>query len=273
MKLLLQISLCGLLACGVGLAQRGGGGHGGGGGGFHGGGGMGGGFRGGGGFGGGGFRGGGGFGGGGFRGGYGGYGGFRGGYGGYGGFGRGYGGWGRGWGGYGGWGYGGWGWGWPGWGLGLGWGWPAWDWDMGWDYYDPYLYNYPAYAPAPYGYYNDPPAMTYSPGATVIYPQAQPVSTAVYVQPPVRPVTHVYDEYGQEVDSAPAVRGASSPIYLIAFKDQVIHAATSYRFEGNTLVYETMQHEEKRAPLSSLDGNFTLQLNRERHVPFNLPQP
>jgi len=247
MKFLLQLTLCALLANGVAMAQRGGGGgHGGGGGGSHGGGGMGGGgFRGGGGFSGGGFRGGGGYAGGGFRGGYGG-GGFRGGYGGYGyGFNRGYG--------YRGYGYG---WGYPYWGLGFG---------LGYGYggypYDYYPYDYYGSPYASYGYgYNT------SPNVQVIYPPQ--TAGATYVQR-ATPVTHTYDEYGQEVGSS-ASNG--SPIYLIAFQDHTIRAAASYWVDGRTLHYVTLEHEEKQVPLDSVDRGLSTQLNGERHVQFRLPQ-
>jgi len=244
MRILLRIGLFCLLTVGFSeglMAQRGGGGHGGGGGGVHGGGG----------FGGGGFHGGGGFGGGYGRGGYGGYG-----------YGRGYGyGYGRG-----GYGYG-YGYGYPGWGLGLGyWGSP---WFGYWD--DPYAYDYsypsvyPAYT-AGYG----PTEYNPSPNVTVIYPgNSQPTYSA-----PTQPVMRTYDQYGQEVQPGTASAGAASgsPIYLIATKDQAIRAAASYWVAGATLHYVTLQHEEKQVPLDSVDRSLTMQLNRERRVPFQLPE-
>ena len=252
MRLFMILSMSCLLAGGA-MAQRGGGGHGGGG--F----GGGGGFHGGGFGGGGGFRGGSGFTGGGFRGGFNG-GGFRGGFGGFGGFNRGVGRFGYG-------GYGGWGWG----GWGVGWGWPGYYWgDWGYPYYPDYSY-------APYGTYYDPGAYAYSPNTTVVYPPQQPA--AVYVQPPVHSSMHVYDEYGQEVGNgggnsmagSAAPRETSSPLYLIALQDHVIHAAISYRVEGGDLIYVTQQHEEKRVPLAQVDRSLTMQLNRERRVQINLP--
>jgi len=218
------------------MAQRGGGGHGGGGG-FHGGGGTGG------------FRGGGGIVTGGFRGGYGGIGYGRGMYGNYGyGYGRGI---------YGGYGYGA---GLYGWGGGLG-------------YYGSPYYGYgddPSYSAYTSGY---APPVEYnpSPNVTVIYPaapQAQPVYDA-----PVRPMMRSYDQYGQEVDpSGPASPSSGSPIYLIAMKDQTIRAAAAYWVDGRTLHYLTLQHEEKQAPLDSVDRGLSSQLNRERRVGFQLPQ-
>ena len=275
MRILLQLTLCGLLAGGVGMAQRGGGGSRGGGGGFRGGGmggGMGsggfrgggsGGFRGGGSFGsGGGFRGGGytgGFNSGGFRGG-GGITGFRGGYGGYNGFRGSYGNYGfrsAFYGGYYPYGYS-----YPYYGLGLGFGY--------YDYYDPfystydYGYGYPAYYSSPYS--------NTSPNVTVVYPsQTQSTPSTVYVER-ATPVTHRYDQYGQEIAPSNSTSTGASPLYLIAFKDATIRAATSYRVEGSTLHYVTLEHEEKQAPLDSVDRDLSAQLNRERNVQFRLPQ-
>jgi translation initiation factor IF-2 len=252
-------------------AQRGGGGHGGG---------MGGG---------GGFRGG-GMGGGGFRGGMGGMGGFRGGMGGMGGFHGGFGGGGfrGGFGGFKGFnrfgfnrfnrfgfgfnrfgfnnGFGGVGIGfWPGWGWGGGWGWDGgWGWpDSGWDAGfggNPYDGGYasPAYAVAP---------QQSSPGVNIIF--ATPPAAPAYTER-ANPVIREYDQYGQQAQ--PEVGAASSPIYLLAFQnDHVIRAAASYWVNGQTLHYVTLQREEKQVPLSAIDRALTLQLNRERRVPFQLP--
>lgn len=232
MKILLRIGLCCLLSGGL-MAQRGGGGHGGGG--------MGGG---------GGVRGGGGGGIGGIRGGYGGgYGGFgygRGFYGGYG-YGRGL---------YGGFGYG-YGLGLYGYGLGY-WGYPY--------YYDYSPYTYPSYSYPSYEY--NP-----SPNVTVIYPAQQTQTQPVY-SAPAQPVTRSYDQYGQAVQPAGSSQDSSSgsPIYLIATKDQSIHAAAAYWVDGATLRYVTLQHEVKQVPLDSVDRDLSQQLNRERRVAFRLPQ-
>jgi hypothetical protein len=275
MKLVLRIALCCSLVAGVGVAQRGGGGSGGGsrggggggfrggggGGSFHGGGtgggvfhGGGGGFRGGGtgggvfrggGTGGGVFRGG-GTGGGVFRGGggIGHSGGFRGGYGGY-------------YGGYGG-------------------------------YYSPYLYSgfglgygyWPWYAnygyDNGYGYgYGSDPAYSYpvyqpSPNVTMVYAPPAAAPTTVYVER-ADPATRPRDEYGQEIQRPRSAPDADSSIYLIAFRDRSIFAAVAYWAEGGTLHYVTQEHEQKQAPLSSVDRDLSDKLNRERGVAFSLP--
>jgi len=135
-----------------------------------------------------------------------------------------------------------------------------------WDdpYYSNYAYPYPGYTTG----YAAPVEYNPSPNVTVIYPgAAQPVYSA-----PVQPMMRTYDQYGQEVQPEAPAATNGSPIYLIANKDQTIHAAASYWVDGRTLHYVTLQHEEKQAPLDSLDRGLTLQLNRERHVPFQLPQ-
>ena len=230
------------------MAQRGGGGHGGGGG-----------ARGGG-FGGGGIRGG-GFGGGGIRGG-----GFGGGivnrgfgYGGYGryGYGLGY--------------YGsGWGWGLPWWGYGY----PLYGWDYG---YDPYDYPYGYYGG--YAAYPDGGSYQTSPNVVVVNPPSNPGYATTASAQRANPVMRQSDQYGQEIAPFSGYTGsegsgaASSPIYLIAFNDHVIRAASAYWVDSRTLHYVTLQHEEKQAPLDTVDRALSLQLNRERHVQFQVPAP
>jgi hypothetical protein len=150
---------------------------------------------------------------------------------------------------------------------------------LGFGYWpDSYDYSYP------YNYYGayDYPAYASSPNVTVVYPNqyAQPVNNAIYVDR-AHPVSHDYDQYGQEVhpsgsynspQSASAVAPSGSPVYLIAMKDGVIRAAASYWVNGNTLHYVTMEHDERQTPLESIDRNLSDQLNRERHVQFQLPR-
>jgi len=188
---------------------------------------------------GGGFRGGGGFiGGGGFRGGFGGYRGY------YGGFGLGY---------------------------GYGYGYP---------YYGAAYWGYPGYYPGYYGYpyvstYPSYPVYEYntSPNVTVIYPAQQQAPVPVYGSP-AQPAIPSYDQYGQAVRPGSAAPAAPnpSPIFLIATKDQTIRAASSYWVDGTTLHYVTLQQEQKQLPLDTVDRALSLQLNRERHVPFTLPE-
>jgi CO dehydrogenase/acetyl-CoA synthase gamma subunit (corrinoid Fe-S protein) len=85
-----------------------------------------------------------------------------------------------------------------------------------------------------------------------------------------RPVTREYDQFGQEI-RPPAAAGAGSPVYLIAFNDHVIRAAVSYFVDGRTLHYVTLEREERQVPIDTVDRALSLQLNRERQVPFQLP--
>ena len=131
--------------------------------------------------------------------------------------------------------------------------------------YYPYDYSYPYdYG---YGYGSSYPASyNTSPNVTVVYPQQG--QAPVYTPPPSS-VTRRYDEYGQEVGQA---SGGGSPIYLIAFQDHAIRAAASYWVEGKTLHYVTLEHEERQAPLDTVDRDLTVRLNRERRVQIQLPQ-
>jgi hypothetical protein len=150
-------------------------------------------------------------------------------------------------------------------GFGLGWGGWGLGWGLGWSGNYGCPYSYPCSSYVEYPYTNAPVSYGYS--------SPQPAVTIVYPPPVVEratPVTREYDESGQEV--RPQSGGANaSPIYLFAFEDQAIRAASSYRVEGRTLHYVTLQNEEKQAPLDTLDRALTLQLNRERRVTVLLP--
>src|SRR5471030_3137896 len=264
MKIFLQVALCCCLAAGGAVAQRGGGSRGGGGGArISSGGGArmssGGGLRGSASFSGGGFRGGGSVfrgGSGGFRGGFGG---FRGGFGGFrGGFGFG-----------------------PSFGFGY---WPGY-WPGYYDYgYDSYPgYSYPGYSNSGYSNsgYSD---SGYQPSSnvTVVYPP--PAQAAPNYGERANSNMRQYDEYGKQIGQPAMGNGSGgeglagnssassgSPLYLIAFRDHSIRAATAYWVDGRTLHYVTTQHEERQAALDTIDRDFSLQLNRERHVQFSLP--
>jgi hypothetical protein len=87
-------------------------------------------------------------------------------------------------------------------------------------------------------------------------------------------VLHEYDQYGQPVGGASYNAGnntGSSPIYLIATRDQNIHAAISYTVNGTSLEYVTTDHQLRRVELDQVDRDLSQRLNRERHVNFQLP--
>jgi len=136
--------------------------------------------------------------------------------------------------------------------------WPNYDWG-----YPSYGYGY-SYAPPyyDYGYSSAPPVIINQ------YDQNQfdPPPPTVYQPPPrVRPEVREYPETASP-------HPYEKPIYLIAFKNQEnIRAAEAYWVEGSTLHYVTLQHEQRQAPLDSVDRAFTYRLNRERHVDLRLP--
>jgi hypothetical protein len=81
-------------------------------------------------------------------------------------------------------------------------------------------------------------------------------------------VIHEYTQWG---DNAISPEQASHPIlYLIAFRDKSIRAAMTYWVENGALHYLDTGHQQKQAPLSSVDRDLRAQLNSERHVPFNI---
>lgn len=132
--------------------------------------------------------------------------------------------------------------------------------------YAPGYYDYPSYPYSGYSYPSDGYAgYQSSPNVTVVYPPAQTVTSA-----PVAPDTRQYDQYGQEVRPG-GTAATGSPIYLIAFDDHTIRAVSAYWVDGKTLHYVTLDHEERQVPLSTVDRSLSVQLNRERQVPFQLP--
>ena len=157
------------------------------------------------------------------------------------------------------------GWGYPWYGFGFGY-WPGYD--YGYYNYYPYDYYYP-------DTYSDS-AYAYSPAPTVTYPPAQGDPYAQAAAPgtygrAAHPVTHSYDEYGQETAPPGGSAAASSPIYLIAQKGGEIQAAGSYWIAGQTLHYVTLDRQEKQLAVSSIDRALTQQLNHERRVSITLP--
>lgn len=142
---------------------------------------------------------------------------------------------------------GGWGWGWgSGFYFGLG----------GWGY--PYYYGYPYYP-----YYYSPSYYSYDPYAyggsyQSSYPAPQSYS---YPGPPPQ----------QSRTQAQAPAGNNNGYYLIAFKDHNIQAATAYKVDGDQFHWITREGQELQAPLSSVDIQFSQQINRDRNVELPIP--
>jgi hypothetical protein len=136
--------------------------------------------------------------------------------------------------------------------------------------YWPWFYGYPGYWDSSYydSGYSYAPSYQSAPNVTVIYaPPAEPVYPTV-VTVTAHPVMHEYrqpEDYG-----LPSEHSGQPVLYLIAFNDRVIRAATTYWVENDKLRYLDTDHKQKEAPLSSVDRDFSAELNRERRVPFSL---
>jgi hypothetical protein len=65
--------------------------------------------------------------------------------------------------------------------------------------------------------------------------------------------------------------GNNNGYYLIAFKDHNIQAATAYKVDGDQFHWITREGQELEAPLSSVDIQFSQQINRDRNVELPIP--
>jgi hypothetical protein len=142
-------------------------------------------------------------------------------------------------------------------GFGFGYGYPYYAYASYYPYaYDPYYDN---------GYYDSGSSDNGYYGGNVVYaPQAQ------YTQP--APPTVINQTIGApSAGTSPAPFYRAADYYLIAFNDHTIRAALSYTVDGDQIRYTTREHEEKTAPLSSVDVRFSEQINRDRRVEFRLP--
>jgi hypothetical protein len=137
--------------------------------------------------------------------------------------------------------------------------WPYWGWG---GYWDPYWYGYGSYG---YPYYS-----AYYPDYSTYYPY-YPTASVV----PAYPQTYQQPSYSAPQAANPGYRdeyGQSRDVnFLLAFKDGSIKAVIAYWANGDTLHYVTRDHQEHNCPLDGLDRQFSARLNRDQHVPFNLP--
>ena len=133
----------------------------------------------------------------------------------------------------------------------------------------PFDYGYPDYPEDNSRY--DSSNIGYQPSVSkVVEVQlSEHISSYVPVDDPtasVAPAIHGYR-------STPSQTGStdSPTVYLIAFRDNTIRLALAYWTQDSTLRYVTPNHEQKQAPLISVDRALSERLNGERHVPFHLP--
>ena len=141
----------------------------------------------------------------------------------------------------------------------------------GFGYYDPYWYD-TSFWNSDYGYPDSYPYSGY--GADYGYPAAQAPPVIINQQyappPPAEPVIREFVGPAPAV-APPAPQKYEEPLYLIAFKDGNIRAVAAYWVQGTTLHYVTLEHEQKQAPLSSVDRELSNRFNHERNVTFQLP--
>ena len=160
--------------------------------------------------------------------------------------------------------------------IGFGFGYPYYGYGYGYGYpyygaygYDPYYYGYDPYG---YGTYDTTPAPQvnqYGYPQGQAYPQGQyPQGQQPYPQQPPPQTQPQQPQY--QPQSAPA-NNQQQGLYLIAFGDHTIQAATAYKVDGDQIHWITREGEEKQAPLSTVDVNFSKQINRDRHVDFQIP--
>jgi hypothetical protein len=140
-----------------------------------------------------------------------------------------------------------------------GWGYPYYS---GYPYYGPYGYDpyYYSYDPYTYG------GSTYSTPPVTIqqnYPYPYPPQGQGQPAPPQQPQTQPQSSNGNN-------QGQQN-FYLIAFNNHTIQAATAYKVEGDQIHWITREGQEIQAPLSSVDVQFSRQINRDRHVDFQIP--
>jgi hypothetical protein len=145
----------------------------------------------------------------------------------------------------------------------------------GWGY--PYYYGYPYYGGYPYyaysPYYNSYDPYAYGGGYSAPnygYPPQQ--SSYPPQQPSYPPQQSSYPPQSQS-RPAPTQSSASNSqgYYLIAFNDHTLQAATAYKVEDGQIHWITREGQERQAPLSSVDIEFSQQMNRDRHVEFPIP--
>lgn len=87
----------------------------------------------------------------------------------------------------------------------------------------------------------------------------------IYIAPPGPPIIPDYDGF------PPAEYPPASPIYLIALRNGQVFAAVSYGVVVDTLQFITIQGENKKTPVDTVDWELTRRLNYERGIPIPLP--
>lgn len=141
----------------------------------------------------------------------------------------------------------------------------------GYGYYDPYWYD--PFWDSDYGYPSSYPSAGYS-GDYGYSSGAPPVIINQQYMPPPPGEPAIREYVGPAPATAPppaAQQKYAEPLYLIAFRDGNIKAVAAYWVQGTVLHYVTLEHEQKQAPITSVDRDLSNRLNHERNVTFQLP--
>src|SRR5215472_4050817 len=129
----------------------------------------------------------------------------------------------------------------------------------GYGYYDPFFYDsYPNSYPYPYadsypysGYGSSGPSVVIISNSPYGYPPAPPPVAAA--PPPAATL--------REYPPATQAQKYETPLFLVAFKDGTIRAVLAYWVDGATVHYVSMDHEQKQAPLASIDRDLSERFN------------
>jgi hypothetical protein len=115
-----------------------------------------------------------------------------------------------------------------------------------------------------YGTFGYPPVAAFAPP-----PAAPAVVVQQFDSPVIRDTSPLIRPYVPPVREPPEDR--SAVVYLLAFTDNVIRPALAYWVEEDTLHYVGLDRKQRQAALETVDRELSMQLNRERGVPFRLP--
>jgi hypothetical protein len=116
-----------------------------------------------------------------------------------------------------------------------------------------------------------PPAVSPAP-VTVVHQQAPiVVHNPAYVPDTAKPAMREYFAESRPYEAATGSK-TTAAVTLIAFRDGSLMQAVAYWYEGATLHYVKPDHQMASAPLAQVDKESSARFNRERGVPFRLPE-
>ncbi|MGA2739090.1 MAG: hypothetical protein ABSG65_16750 [Bryobacteraceae bacterium] len=145
------------------------------------------------------------------------------------------------------------------------------------------IYAYPVFVGGyGYGYGGYAPAQPDQPAPANAAQGDQPATPPIVInqyfgtppagdQPPPEAAASNFHYYQAPANDDPVP--ADTAYYLIAFKDHTVYSAVAYYTEGDTLHYFTSGNVHNQVSLALVDRKLTEQLNSQRNVAVQLPQP